>query len=103
MRVNIDYHVEVGGHYYSVPYALVKYQLAARLTTHTVELFHKGKRIASHRRSPHKGRHTPVTAHLPKTHHYDQWTPQRLIRWAEKTGSAAAQAVDPILASRPLP
>lgn len=104
VRVNIDYHVEVGGHYYSVPYALVKQQLDARLTTHTVELFHKGKRIASHQRSPHKGRHTTTAAHMPTAHqHYAQWTPQRLIRWAEKTGGATAQVVESILASRPHP
>jgi transposase len=104
VRVNIDYHVEIDGHYYSVPYALVKHQLDARLTTHSVELFHKGKRVASHQRSPHKGRHTTVTAHMPKAHqHQAQWTPQRLIRWAEKTGGATAQVVEAILASRPHP
>ena len=40
-RVNIDYHVEVDGHYYSVPYALVKQQLDVRLSAHVVELFTK--------------------------------------------------------------
>jgi transposase len=104
VRVNIDYHVEVEGHYYSVPYALVKHQLDARISAHTVELFHKSKRVASHRRSPHKGRHTTVVAHMPKAHqHYAEWTPTRLIRWAEKTGGACARVVETILASRPHP
>jgi transposase len=104
VRVNIDYHVEVVGHYYSVPYALVKHQLEARISDHTVELFHKGKRVASHRRSPHKGRHTTTFAHMPKAHQrYAQWTPTRLIRWAEKTGDACARVVEAILASRPHP
>src|SRR5262249_57006361 len=44
-RVNIDYHVEVEGHYYSVPYALVRQQLDVRLSASVVELFHKGKRV----------------------------------------------------------
>ncbi len=104
VRVNIDYHVEAEGHYYSAPYALVKHQLEARISAHTVELFHKGKRVASHRRSPQKGRHTTVVAHMPKAHqHYAEWTPTRLIRWAEKTGGACAQVVEAILASRPHP
>jgi len=104
VRVNIDYHVEVAGHYYSVPYVLVKHQLEARLSAHTVELFHKGKRVASHRRSPQKGRHTTVVTHMPKAHQqYAEWTPTRLIRWAEKTGGACAQVVEAILASRPHP
>jgi transposase len=104
VRVNIDYHVEVGGHYYSVPYTLVKHQLDARLSAHTVELFHKGKRVASHWRSPHKGHHTTVTAHMPKAHQqYAEWTPQRLIRWASKTGPATARVVETILTSRAYP
>lgn len=104
VRVNIDYHVEIGGHYYSVPYTLVKAQLEARIGTQTVEVFHKGKRVASHRRSPQKGRHTTLKEHMPKAHRsYAEWTPQRLIRWASKTGGATAQVVESILTSRAYP
>jgi transposase len=103
-RVNIDYHVEVDGHYYSVPYSLVRQQLDVRLSAQVVELFHKGKRVASHQRSPLKGRHTTVAVHMPKAHqHYAEWTPQRLVLWAAKTGEATAQVVETILASRPHP
>ena len=56
--VNIDYHVEVDGHYYSVPYALVRKKLEARFSARTVECFHKGQRVASHPRSYLKGHHT---------------------------------------------
>jgi transposase len=104
VRVNIDYHVEVEGHYYSVPYALVRQQLEVRLSAQVVEIFHKGKRVASHQRSPLKGRHSTVAAHMPKAHQqYAAWTPQRLILWAAKTGEATAQVVEAILASRPHP
>lgn len=103
-RVNIDYHVEVQGHYYSVPYTLIKQQLDVRVTERVVELFHKGKRVASHRRSTHKARHTTITAHMPKAHqHYAQWTPERLVRWATQSGPATAQVIERILASRPHP
>ena len=103
-RVNIDYHVEVEGHYYSVPYALVKQQLEVRVSARVVELFHKGTRVASHVRSRLKGRHSTVTAHMPTAHrHYVEWTPQRLIRWAADRGVATAQLVETILASRPHP
>lgn len=104
MRVSIDYHVEVEGHYYSVPYVLVKRQLEARLSARVVELFDQGKRVASHRRSRDKGRHTTLTAHMPKSHqHYAEWTPQRLTRWAAKSGAATAEVVERILTSRPHP
>ena len=67
-RVHIDYHVEVEGHYYSVPYQLIKRQLDVRFTANTVECFHKGRRVASHRRSYRKGHHTTLTEHMPESH-----------------------------------
>jgi transposase len=104
VRVNIDYHVDVGGHYYSVPYALVKEQLDARLSAQVVELFHKGQRVASHRRLRVKGGHSTVAAHMPQAHRdYAEWTPQRLIRWAKGNGVATARVVETILASKPHP
>jgi len=104
VRVNIDYHVAIDKHYYSVPYQLVKQQLEARITRNTVELLHKGKRVASHRRSYQPGRHTTVNAHMPKAHReYAEWTPERLVRWAAETGPATAKLVETILNSRPHP
>jgi len=103
-RVNIDYHVAVDGHYYSVPYQLVRQELEVRLTAAIVECFHKNQRVASHFRSHKKGQHTTVAAHMPKSHqHYLEWTPERLVRWAQKTGGDTARAVETILASRPHP
>jgi transposase len=104
VRVHIDYHVEVDGHYYSVPYQLVKQELEARISARTIELLHHGKRVASHRRSHHKGHHTTMPEHMPRTHReYAGWTPQRLVRWAEKSGPATAQLVTTILAARAHP
>jgi transposase len=104
VRVNIDYHVAIDKHYYSVPYQLVKQQLDARVTATTVELLHKGKRVASHRRAYQPGRHTTVNVHMPKAHReYAEWTPERLVRWASETGPATAKLVEAILTSRPHP
>lgn len=101
VRVHIDYHVEVDGHYYSVPYQLVKQQLDARCTARTVEIFHKGARVASHVRSFLKGRYTTLKEHMPTAHReYAEWTPERLVRWAEKTGEATSGVAAVILASR---
>ncbi len=101
VRVNIDYHVEIEGHYYSVPYQLVRKALEARYSERTVECFHKGQRVASHPRSHLKGRHTTLPEHMPTAHRrYAEWTPQRLIRWAEKTGPATASMVQTILERR---
>lgn len=103
-RVHIDYHVEVDRHYYSVPYALVSHVVDARVTAHTVELFYRGQRVASHVRSHLKGRYTTDPAHMPKAHqHYAAWTPRRLIDWAEKSGAATAKLVEVILTTRAHP
>ena len=101
VRVHIDYPVEIERHHDSVPYPLVKQQLAARVSAHTVELLHKGRRIASHRRSHRPGGHTTVAEHMPKAHRaYAEWTPQRLVRWAENRGVSTAALAQQILATR---
>ncbi len=103
-RVHIDYHVAVEGHYYSVPYALIKKQLDVRITQHTLECFYRGNRVASHRRSLHKGRHTTLPAHMPESHRQaGEWTPQRLSSWAAKTGPATEKLITTVLTSRKHP
>ena len=100
-RVNIDSHVEIEGHYYSVPSPLVHRALDIRLTATTVECFHKSQRVASHLRSNERGRHTTVAAHLPSAHQrYLAWSPSRLIQWAETIGPATAAVVDTLLTRR---
>lgn len=104
VRVGIDYHVEIDGHYYSVPYPLRGKQLDARITADSIECFLQRKRVASHERSFQKGRHSTVAAHMPKgQREYADWTPQRLIRWAAKTGPKTAAMTEAILASRQHP
>jgi len=104
VKVGIDYHVEVRGHYYSVPYQLVSERLDVRLTAATVECLRGGKRVASHLRSARRGGHTTVAAHMPRAHRaYAEWTPQRLVRWAEETGPETARLVAAIMAARAHP
>jgi transposase len=103
-RVSIDYHVELHGHYYSVPYALVHEAVDVRASVNTVELFHRGQRVAAHRRSDVRGRHTTDPAHMPKAHQrHLEWTPSRLIDWARTIGPQTAALVEAILADRPHP
>jgi transposase len=103
-KVSIDYHLEVDGHHYSVPYQLTGERCEVRLGTGTVEIFCHGRRVASHLRSRRTGGFTTDAAHMPESHRrHLEWTPSRLIRWAEETGPATAQLVEGILASRPHP
>ncbi len=103
-RVNVDYHVELHGHYYSVPYALVHEAVDVRASVNTIEIFHRGQRVAAHRRSDVRGRHTTDPAHMPKAHQrHLEWTPSRLIDWARTIGPQTAALVEAILADRPHP
>lgn len=100
-RAGLDYHVEVDGHYYSVPYQLAKRVFDVRLTATTVECFLRGRRVASHARSTRRGFHTTVKEHMPKSHQqYADWTPERIERWARKIGPATAELTRRIIASR---
>ena len=103
-KANIDYHVQVDWHCYSVPAALAQQTVEVRLTGGTVEIFHKGRRVALHARSRQKGGFTTDPAHRPKAHqkHLD-WTPSRLINWAQTLGPQCAQVVTTILESKPHP
>jgi len=103
-RVNIDYHVEIGRHYYSVPYQLRQQTVDVRVTASTVEILFKGNRVASHPKSHVPGRHTTVSAHMPEAHRrYLEWTPSRIVNWAEKTGPSTASLVREIMEQRPHP
>lgn len=102
--VNIDYHVVVDHHYYSVPYALVHEEVVGRMTRTTVEIFHRDKRVAVHPRSDQRGRFTTQPEHRPEAHKkYLEWTPQRMEDWAAKTGPLCAQMVRAILERCPHP
>ena len=98
VKAHIDYHVEVERHRYSVPHALVGQVLEARITTHVVEILHRGQRVASHARNRKQGGFTTVSSHMPAAHRaHMEWTPDRLIQWGVSIGPAAAVAVTQLL------
>lgn len=105
VRVNLDYHVEVDGRYYSVPHALIGKQLDVRFSEHVVEVLHKGERVASHVRMHGNGkRYSTVTAHMPRAHReMAEWTPERIIDWAAKVGENTSKLVDALIERRPHP
>lgn len=102
--VNIDYHIEVDRHYYSVPHSLRGKQVDVRKSATTVEVFFKRHRVAVHARSFRPGGYTTCPDHMPRAHRaHLEWTPDRLVRWAGTVGPHTAQLVRRILESRPHP
>jgi transposase len=100
-RVNIDYHVAVDGHFYSVPYRLVHQRLDVFLTATTVAIFHHGERVASHPRSAAKAYHTTAREHMPPTHQaIATRTPDKLRVEAAALGPAIGTYVERLLGAR---
>jgi transposase len=103
-RVGLDYHVEIDKHYYSVPHQLLREKVWARITARTIEVFHRGKRVAAHVRSSSNRKHTTVREHMPSSHQrYADWTPERLRRQAGAIGRHTAALVEIILRERAHP
>lgn len=104
VRANIDYHISFADHFYSVPYTLIGEELWCRATHRTVELFHKGKRVASHPRSIVKYAYTTTPEHRPASHRaHLEWTPSRLIDWGHTIGPHTAALVEHVIRSKPHP
>jgi transposase len=103
-RPNIDYHVAIDHNFYSVPYQLIDESVDARFTAATVEVFFKSRRVAAHARLTGRGRYATQLEHMPRAHRaHAEWTPSRLIAWAEQTGPATGRLAAGILQRRPHP
>lgn len=101
-RVNIDYHIEVEGHYYSLPYRLIKQEVEVWYSRNMVECYKEGILVAKHIRSSIPGRHSTLPEHMPEAHRvYQDWSPERFKNWALTIGTSTCEIVEAILASKP--
>lgn len=103
-RVAPDYHIEIEGHWYSVPFRLIRELVDARITDRTVEIFHKGQRAASHALAPNRRGHTTIADHMPSSHRrHGKWTPGGMIAAGEKIGPSTAAFFEAVMTDRPHP
>jgi transposase len=103
-RANLDYHVDIDGRFYSVPFHLAREQIDARVTARTVELFVRGERVAAHARVSLAGRHVTVPEHMPSAHRrHGGWTAERIATEAAAIGPNAAMLCALILEDKPHP
>lgn len=100
-KVNLDYHIEVAKHYYSVPYWFVRREVAIKVSEQLVEVFFEHRRIAAHPRSNAGYRHTTLPDHMPPEHWaYKQQSKERFLAWAEQIGPHTHQQVKAIFGQR---
>jgi transposase len=100
-KVNLDYHIEVARHYYSVPYQYVRATVQVKVTQHFVEVFAENQRIALHERDDLPHRHSTLPAHMPPAHWaYKHQSKQRFLDWAATLGPATTTQVQTIFAQK---
>lgn len=100
-KVNLDYHIEVEHHYYSVPYSLVTQTVEVKLSERVVEIFHQHQRVAYHERARTRYRHTTMDEHMPPEHlAYKQQSKARFLAWAERIGPHTQTQVQAIFDSK---
>lgn len=102
--VNINYHIEYAGHSYSVPYQTIHQRVEVRATASVVEAFLKGKTLCCHRRSYVQNGYTTVKEHMPTAHQkYLEWSPERILNWAEQLGVSVREMAQKIIDDRAFP
>lgn len=100
-RAGLDYHIDVGRHYYSVPHQLLKQKLWVRITARTIEAYFKGKRVAAHQRTSGNRQHSTHRDHMPANHRFRaDWTPERIRRQAARVGPNTEAYVDVTMRER---
>jgi transposase len=103
-RVGVDYHVEIDSFFYSVPHSLIRQQVDVCITARTIEVFHRGKRVAAHARRYGGRRHGTDPEHMPSAHRrYAEWTPERFQHWGRAIGPNTEGLILAVVANRPHP
>jgi len=101
-KVNLDYHIEVARHYYSVPYWFVGRQVNVKVSEQLVEVFFENQRISVHPRSTAEYRHSTLATHMPPEHwEYKRQSKAMFLGWAHHIGPQTQAQVATIFASKP--
>ncbi len=103
-RVNIDDHIAFDTNHYSVPHNLVDEPVEVRSTPTIIEIFHKSQRVASRLRAHGHGHAVTIAEHRPRSHQaHLEWTPSRMVQWAQTIGPNTARLFERILADKRIP
>lgn len=103
-KVGINYHVCFDKHNYSAPYTYIHKEVEIKGSTTLVEAYYKGERICSHPRSSINNGYSTLREHMPPSHQkYLDWTPKRILEWAQKYGENVCSVVKRIMESRSFP
>ena len=96
--VNPDYHIEVEGSYYSVPYQLTGQEVMAKYNQRVVEISYNNKILCVHPRLFGDNQVSTHEEHMPKAHRrYANVSPSSLIRQAKAIGPQTGRLIHKII------
>ena len=97
-RVNLDYHIEVEGAWYSVPHQLTGKEVLARYNRRIVDISFNNKSIAVHPRISEVNQASTNKEHMPQAHRrYAETSPSALILQAEAIGPETGRLIHKII------
>ena len=101
-KVQLNYHVEYDGFFYSVHYAHIGEVCSVRATAKAIEIYLGHERIAAHPRNYNTlKRYTTLPEHMPDEHKVvTGWSNDRFLSWAEKIGPNTRELIQRVLDSR---
>ena len=100
--VGIDYHVELEGSGYSVPFKYLGKKVEIIYTNTSVTISFEGNIIASHPRLHQRYEDSTLVAHMPKEHEYqhEKWNSRRILNWASSIGVYTTALIEAIIESK---
>lgn len=103
--VGIDYHIELEGNGYSVPYEYLGKKVDVWYSRQSVSISCRGEVIATHPRLSHPRQDSTLSEHMPPQHRYqyEKWNPQRIANWARQVGDETLALMEEIMQRRSHP
>jgi len=100
--VGVDYHIELDGSGYSVPYKYLGQKVDVTYTSNDVYISLNGEIIATHKKLSQKYNDSTNKKHMPPTHQYqyEKWNPRRILNWASTIGAYTVALMEKIMSSK---
>lgn len=100
--VGIDYHIELTGSGYSVPFKYMGKKVEVIYTQTSVTISFEGNIIANHPRLHQPYEDSTLTEHMPNDHEYqhEKWNSRRILNWASSIGVYTTALIEAIIQSK---
>lgn len=102
VRLGMDGCFEVDGTTYNAPFMLSGQKVDLRITAATVEILHKGQRVASHERDDGSGPVVKSEYLRPADRHFGQWSAAQELAWADSVGIQTRAFLERIFGDDPI-